>query len=47
MARPRKKATELTNDEAMAKLFPKRAITRAKKEAEKADSQATKKESKE
>ena len=35
MARPRKKAAELTTEQAIAKLFPKRVVTRAKKEAEK------------
>ena len=36
---------DLTTEEAMAKLFPKKAVTRAKKEAAKADEKATKKES--
>lgn len=35
MARPRKKAAELTTEQVMAKLFPKRVVTRVKKEAEK------------
>lgn len=35
MGRPRKKAADLTTEEAMRKLFPKRALNRAKKEAEK------------
>jgi len=34
MGRPRKKAAELTTEEAMRKLFPKRALDRAKKETE-------------
>lgn len=45
MGRPRKKAGELTTDEALAKLFPKKAVTEAKREAEKASKSATKKES--
>jgi len=45
MARPRKKAADLTTDEALAKLFPKKAVTRAKEEAEKASKEATKKDS--
>jgi hypothetical protein len=46
MGRPRKKASELTTEEAVKRLFPRRAITAAKKEAQKADEQATKRESK-
>jgi hypothetical protein len=46
MGRPRKKARDLTTEEAMAKLFPKKAVTRAKEEARIADEKATKKESK-
>ncbi|HVW90960.1 MAG TPA: hypothetical protein VHC01_15995 [Gaiellaceae bacterium] len=46
MARPRKKARDLTTDEALAKLFPKKAITKAKEEAEKPSKPATKKDSK-
>ena len=46
MGRPRRKAAELTTDQAIARLFPKRAITAAKKEARIADEKATKKESK-
>jgi hypothetical protein len=46
MGRPRKKARDLTTDEALAKLFPRRAVTEAQKEARKADEQATKKDSK-
>lgn len=45
MGRPRKPAQELTTEEAMRRLFPKRVVTRAKKEAAKADEKATKKES--
>jgi len=45
MGRPRKKAAELTTDEALAKLFPKTAVSRAKAEASKASNQATKKDS--
>lgn len=33
MARPRKKAAELTTEQAMKKLFPRRVVTAAKKEA--------------
>jgi hypothetical protein len=43
MGRPRKKAQDLTTDEALARLFPKRAVTEAKKEAAKANEQAIKK----
>jgi hypothetical protein len=46
MARPRKKAADLTTEEALAKMFPKRVITRAKREAAKADEKAIKKDSK-
>lgn len=46
MGRPRKKAPELTTEEAVKRLFPKRGITEAKKEARKADKQATKRDSK-
>lgn len=45
MGRPRKKAADLTTEEALAKMFPKRVVTRAKKEAQKADEKATKKDS--
>ena len=34
MARPRKKARDLTTEEAMKKLFPKKVVEKAKKEAE-------------
>lgn len=46
MGRPRKKAPELTTEEALKRLFPRRAITEAKKEVRKADEQATKSKSK-
>jgi hypothetical protein len=46
MGRPRKKASELTTEEAMKRLFPQRVITAAKKEARKADEQATRRDSK-
>ena len=45
MGRPRKKAADLTTDEALAKLFPKKAVKRAKEEAEKASKKATKEDS--
>jgi len=35
MGRPRKKARDLSNDEAMRKLFPKKVRDAAKQEAEK------------
>jgi hypothetical protein len=35
MGRPRKKAQDLTSDEAMRKLFPKKVADKAKEEAEK------------
>jgi hypothetical protein len=37
MARPRKKASDLTTDEAMRKLFPKPVRDQAKKEAKEAE----------
>jgi hypothetical protein len=37
MARPRKKASDLTTDEALRKLFPKPVRDHAKKEAKIAD----------
>jgi hypothetical protein len=46
MGRPRKKAADLTTEQAMAKLFPKKVVTWAKEEARIADEKATKKESK-
>ncbi len=45
MPRPRKKTADLTTEEAMAKIFPTRAIARAKKEAVQADEKTTKKDS--
>jgi hypothetical protein len=42
MGRPRKKARDLTTEEALSKLFPKKVVTEAKKEATKRDEQATK-----
>jgi hypothetical protein len=42
MARPRKKAQDLTTDEALAKLFPKKAVNKANEEAAKANEQAAK-----
>ena len=44
MGRPRKKAQDLTTDEVMRKLFPKRAVTTAKTEAQKADERAEERE---
>jgi hypothetical protein len=35
VARPRKKAQDLTTEEALRKLFPKKVADRAKEEAEK------------
>lgn len=46
MGRPRKKAPELTTEQAIKKLFPPEAVREAKKEAKKADERATKKDSK-
>jgi hypothetical protein len=46
MPKPKKPARELTTDEALAKLFPKKAVTKAKEEAKKADGRAIKDESK-
>jgi hypothetical protein len=37
---------ELTNEEAMRRLFPRRVVTRAKKEAAKAEEKATKRKDK-
>jgi hypothetical protein len=45
MGRPRKKASDLTTAEAMRKLFPTEAVREAKKEAKKADTKTTKKDS--
>jgi hypothetical protein len=47
MGRPRKPPQDLTTEEALKRLFPKRVVTRAKKEAKKASEKATKKDSKE
>jgi hypothetical protein len=47
MSRQRKPARELTNDEALAKLFPKKALKKAQEETAKPDNKAIKKESKE
>jgi hypothetical protein len=33
MARPRKKARDLTTEEALRKLFPKKVVDKAKKDA--------------
>jgi hypothetical protein len=46
MGRPRKPARDLTTEEALRRLFPKRVVTRAKKEAQKADEKATRKDNK-
>jgi hypothetical protein len=46
MARPRKKAQDLTTEEALAKLFPKKAVKTVKEETRKADEQAIRKDSK-
>jgi hypothetical protein len=42
MGRPRKKARDLTTEEAMRKLFPKKVVDRAKEEAEKASRKPSK-----
>jgi len=34
MARPRKKASDLTTEEALRKLFPKKVVDKAKEETE-------------
>jgi hypothetical protein len=46
MGRPRKKAPELTTEQAMRKLFPPEAVREVKKEAKNAEKKATKKEPK-
>jgi len=46
MPRPRKKARDLTTEEALAKMFPKKALTKAKEVAREADEKAIKKDSK-
>jgi hypothetical protein len=40
MARPRKKASDLTTDETMRKLFPKPVRDKAKKEAKAAEKES-------
>jgi hypothetical protein len=45
MGRPRKKARDLTTEEAVKRLFPQKGLIRAKEEVKKADEQATKRES--
>jgi hypothetical protein len=40
MPRPKKKARDLTTEETLAKLFPKKVVKKAKEEATKRDSQA-------
>jgi hypothetical protein len=47
MARPKKKARDLTTKEALRKLFPAEVRKEATKEVRKANEQATKKDSKE
>jgi hypothetical protein len=44
MGRPRKKAPELTTEEALRKLFPKKVLDEAKKEAKKTQGQKPPKE---
>lgn len=44
MARPRKKAAELTTEQVLKKLFPPEVRKEAKKEVRKANEQATKKD---
>jgi len=46
MARPRKKASELTTEQALKKLFPEKVVNKAKKEVAKGNEQATKKDDK-
>ena len=46
MPRKKKPARELTTDEALNRIFPKRVVTRVKKEAAKVNEQATKRKSK-
>jgi hypothetical protein len=46
MGRPRKKAADLTTEQALKKLFPEKVVNKAKDEARKADEQATKKDDK-
>ena len=42
MAKPKKQAGDLTTEEALRKLFPKKVVEEAKKEAEKAASKKPK-----
>jgi hypothetical protein len=42
MGRPRKKAQDLTTEEAMRRLFPAKVIRLAKKEAEKSETKPRK-----
>jgi len=44
MGRPRKPPRDLTTDEAVRRLFPKRVVTRAQKEVHHADEKARKRE---
>ena len=46
MSRKKKPARELTTDEAMSRLFPKRVVTKMREEAEKSSKQATKRDDK-
>ena len=46
MGRPRKKARDLTTEQALKKLFPPEVRKEAKRVVKKADEQATKKDSK-
>jgi hypothetical protein len=46
MARPRKKARDLTTEQALKKLFPPEVRKEAKKVVRKADEQATNRKSK-
>jgi len=47
MGRPRKKAQDLTTEEAMRRLFPPKVIREAKKEVARADEKKPRKPSKE
>jgi hypothetical protein len=44
MGRPRKKAADLTTEEALRKLFPKKVLDEAKKEATKTEGRKPSKE---
>ena len=46
MARPRKKARDLTTEQALKKLFPPEVRKKAKREVRKANEKATKKDDK-